>query len=52
MEKKQTKKIKFQKDKPVCSSPAPKASSHHLINENKETEKERELFLCEQSLQG
>lgn len=46
------KKIFFLKNKPVCFSPAPKASSRHLINENKRLREREKTSLREQGLQG
>lgn len=50
----QENKIKkfFFKNKPVCFSPAPKASRRHLINENKRLRKREKTSLREQGLQG
>lgn len=50
----QENKIKkiFLKNKPVCFSPAPKASRRHLINENKRLRKREKTSLREQGLQG
>lgn len=45
-------KKNFFKNKPVCFSPAPKASRRHLINENKRLRKREKTSLREQGLQG